>query len=146
MAASNHIQGVMSGKMIICGPRGLSLSENSEGQLPHFVANRSLKALITKSSAVNTRAPSTRPAAACRSIMDSWNEAAWARQVFSLSAALAGLPCKIAETGSAGSTSLFDVDSAASPGIVDALIRAEAMRTVILLMSGLQSCYEQTCI
>jgi hypothetical protein len=38
------------------------------------------------------------------------------------------------------------MDSAASPGIVDALIRAEAMRTMILLMSGLQktSCYEKT--
>jgi hypothetical protein len=32
----------------------------------HFVANRSLKALITESSAANTCAPSTRPAAACR--------------------------------------------------------------------------------
>src|SRR5215467_10163516 len=41
-----------------------------------------------------------------------------------------------------------NVDSAASPGIVDALIRAEAMRTVILLMSGLQnaSCYEEAYI
>jgi hypothetical protein len=27
--------------MNICGPRALSLSENGEGQLPHFVANRS---------------------------------------------------------------------------------------------------------
>src|SRR5215471_9904355 len=60
MATSNQIQVVMSGKMIICAPRALSLSENSEGQLPHFIANRSLKALITESSAVNTRAPPTR--------------------------------------------------------------------------------------
>jgi hypothetical protein len=42
---------------------------------------------------------------------------------------------------------MFTVD-AASPGIVDALIRAEAMRTVVLLMSGLQnaSCCEETYI
>ena len=45
-------------------------------------------------------------------------------------------------------TSLFNVDSAASPGIADALIRAEAMRRVILLMSGIQnaSCCEETYI
>src|SRR6516164_926423 len=62
--------------------------------------------------------------------------------------ALAGLPCTVAETARAGLTSLFDVDSAARPGIVDALIRAEAMRTVILLTSGLpeSSCYEETYI
>jgi hypothetical protein len=41
-----------------------------------------------------------------------------------------------------------DVDSAASAGIVDALIRAEAMRTLILLIGGLQkaSCYEENYI
>jgi len=75
----------MSGKMNICGPRALSLSENGEGQLPHFVANRS------------------------------------------------GLLCTVADTAQAALTSLFNVDSAVSPGIVGALIRAEAMRTVILL-------------
>ena len=80
-----------NGKMIICGPRALSLSENGEGQLPHFVANRS------------------------------------------------GLLCTVAEIARTALISLLDVDSAASPGIVDALIRAEAMRTVMLLMSGLPS-------
>jgi hypothetical protein len=90
----------MSGKMNICGPRALSLSENGEGQLPHFVANRS------------------------------------------------GLLCTVADTAQAGLASLFNVDSAASPGNLDALIRAEAMRTVILLMSGLQnaSCCKETYI
>src|SRR5271165_2248438 len=39
-------------------------------QPPHFVANRSLKASITESSATNTRAPSTRLAASCRNITD----------------------------------------------------------------------------
>jgi hypothetical protein len=42
--------------MIICGPLAFSLSENSESQLPHFVANRSLKALTTESTAINTHA------------------------------------------------------------------------------------------
>src|SRR5215510_4799789 len=87
----------MSGKMNICGPRALSLSENGEGQLPHFVANRS------------------------------------------------GLLCTVADTAQAALTALFSVASTASPGIGDALIRAEAMRTVILPMSGLQnaSCCEE---
>ena len=68
--------------------------------------------------------------------------------MLSLSAALSGLLCTVAETARAALTSLFNVDSAASPGIVDALIRAQAMGTEILLMSGLQnaSCCEETYI
>lgn len=49
----------------------LLLLSSSGAQPPHFVAKRSLKALITESIAANTRAPSMRLAAACRSITDS---------------------------------------------------------------------------
>ena len=66
-----HIQAVMRGNQIICAPRTLPLLSSSGAQPPHFVANRSLKALITESIAANTCAPSTRRAAACRSITDS---------------------------------------------------------------------------
>ena len=56
----NPIQAVMRGNKIICAPRRLLLLSSSGAQPPHFVANRSLKALITESIAANTRAPSTR--------------------------------------------------------------------------------------
>jgi hypothetical protein len=59
------------GRRIICAPRGLPLPESSEAQLPHLVANRSLKALISESSTARIRSPSTHLAAACRSVTDS---------------------------------------------------------------------------
>ena len=48
----------------------LDLSGNSEVQLAHLVANRSLKALITESSRTRVRSPSAYLAAAC-SVTDS---------------------------------------------------------------------------
>ena len=68
----NHIQAVTRGKKDhLRTSRILHLPENGEAQPPHFVANRSLKALITESSRASARPPSAYPAAACRSVTDS---------------------------------------------------------------------------
>ena len=74
------------------------------------------------------------------------DEAASARQTFSVSAASVGWLPTIAQRAREASIVLVDIHCDASPGIVDTLIAAEAMRTVILLMSELHkvSCYEET--
>ena len=58
-------------------PRGITIGVvRSEDQLPHFLANRSLKALISESSTAKLRSRLRHPAAACRSVTASKNEEA----------------------------------------------------------------------